>query len=130
MMGHNEIRGSNVHTMKERSAPANLVTRLAALGGMFGVGTTNTTPEEFITNNENAANLMGNTNMAIGTDVNGFERLPTYGQSPLPLWQRAANVNEFSRTLGVCTTGNKTWNYINDGGVSHYGMMPEFFWDV
>lgn len=130
MMGHNEIRGSNVHTMKERSAPANLVTRLAALGGMFGVGTTNTTPEEFITNNENAANLMANTNMAIGTDVNGFERLPTYGQSPLPLWQRAANVNEFSRTLGVCTTGNKTWNYINDGGVSHYGMMPEFFWDV
>jgi hypothetical protein len=130
LMGHNAIRGTNEHTMKERSAPTALVSRLAALGGMFGVGTSDLTPEEFITNANNAWSAMGNKNIAIGTDVNGFEKLPKIGASTLPLWKRESNVNEYDRIFGFCRTGNKTWNYFTEGGVSHYGMMPEFFWDV
>lgn len=129
IMGHNAIRGTNEHTMKERSAPTRLVNRVAALGGMFGVGTSDISPEEFVTNANNAWAAMGNKNIAIGSDVNGFERLPKLGKYT-SLTQQEFNLGTFTPPYGRCTTGTKTWNYVKDGGVSHYGMMPEFFWDV
>ena len=133
MMGHNEIRGTSEHTMKERSAPDYLVRRVAALGGMFGVGTANSNPKDFIKNASNAMGQMANKNIAIGTDVNGFERLPnigTGGRTKFQDMQLASFLSTFNNQFGFCRTGNKTWNYVTDGGVSHYGMMPEFFWDV
>lgn len=130
MMGHNAIRGTNEHTMKERSAPVYLVNRVAALGGMFGVGTSDSRPTEFIDNANNAYNAMGNKNIAIGTDVNGFERLPKSEQTVYDFNTKNEALRYFTSTIGNCKTGNKTWNYFTDGGVSHYGMMPEFFWEV
>jgi hypothetical protein len=129
IMGHNAIRGTNDHTMKERSAPRAIVNRLAALGGMFGVGSSESTPEEFIANATNALAAMNNDNIAIGTDVNGFEELPKLGKYA-SVTQQEFNLGRFNPTFGKCITGNKTWNYVKDGGVSHYGMFPEFFWDV
>lgn len=127
LMGHNAIRGTNDHTMKERSAPVDLVRRVAALGGMFGVGTADITPQEFIENADTAWRTMGKINIAIGTDVNGFERLPKAGSLGA---NKELYIQNFSRSFGLCTTGARTWNYVADGGVAHYGMMPEFFWDV
>jgi hypothetical protein len=41
----------------------------------------------------------------------------------------AADTGEF-RIGGRQTTGNHTWDYVLEGGVSHYGLMPEFLFDV
>ncbi len=130
MMGHNAIRGTNEHTMKERSAPTYLINRVAALGGMFGIGTADTHPTEFIADANNAFAAMGNKNIAIGTDVNGFEKLPKSERLVYDFNTQNEALRYFTSTIGICKTGNKTWNYFTDGGVAHYGMMPEFFWEV
>lgn len=86
VMGHNGVRGKD---SDERSAPADLVRRLAKLGGMMGAGTAHTNATDFVSSylrtwNElkavsNEAGLLG-----LGTDVNGFERLPHHGTSKNP----------------------------------------------
>jgi microsomal dipeptidase-like Zn-dependent dipeptidase len=129
IMGHNGLRGPG---SSERSAPPALVRRIAALRGMFGVGTAKSTPSAFIDSYRAVWKEMGGRAVAIGTDVNGFERLPTHTHAAT----QAASDAFYARFLtqsGITTkqkTQNRTWDYVRDGGVSHYGLMPEFLFDV
>jgi microsomal dipeptidase-like Zn-dependent dipeptidase len=129
VMGHNNLRGPNA---KERSAPPALVRRIAALGGMFGVGTSNITASAFIDSYHAVWEAMGKRAVGIGTDVDGFERLPTHAKS---VTQEASDAfyARFLSESGIITkqkTGSRTWDYVLDSGVSHYGLMPEFLFDV
>jgi microsomal dipeptidase-like Zn-dependent dipeptidase len=129
VMGHNGLRGA---PGSERSAPIALVRRIAALNGMFGVGTSNTTPDELIANYRAVWEEMGWRAVAIGTDVNGFERLPRHTKAPD---QATSNrfYSRFLRESGIASkqrTGTRTWDYVTDNGVSHYGLLPEFLFDV
>ncbi|MBK8878564.1 MAG: DUF3421 domain-containing protein [Haliscomenobacter sp.] len=117
-MGHNGIR---IGTGAERSASIEMVKRVSALGGMFGVGTADTNPSDFVKNYNVAWYVMGSRNTAIGADVNGFE--------PLPKASPNLNSNDFYRGLEKCTTGNRTWDYTKEG-VAHYGLMTEFLRDA
>lgn len=132
VMGHNELRGSNSNTQNERNAPLALVRRIANLGGMVGLGTSKATPDEFVQHYRAMWAAMGNKSVGIGTDVNGFEPLPRHLK---PTDQATSNsfYARFLKESGITTrlkTGDKTWDYIKEKGVSHYGMMPEFFFDV
>jgi len=129
VMGHNGLRRPQA---TERSAPPALVRRIAALGGMFGVGTADITPSAFIDSYRAAFEAMGKRAVAIGTDVNGFEPLPKHTKV---VTQEASDAfyARFLSESGITTkqrTGNRTWDYVLDGGVSHYGLMPEFLFDV
>jgi microsomal dipeptidase-like Zn-dependent dipeptidase len=129
VMGHNGIRGPGGN---ERSAPESLVRRMAALGGMFGVGTSKTTPADFVKNYSSVWAAMGNRAVGIGTDVNGFEPLPRHSR-PVTAAASARFYGSFLRQSGVTSrikTGNRTWDYILDQGVAHYGLMPEFLFDT
>jgi microsomal dipeptidase-like Zn-dependent dipeptidase len=136
MMGHNGLRErkSNGDT-NERSAPAALLGRMAKLGGILGVGTADITAKEFVANYESAWRAMGkgSVGIGIGTDVNGMERLPRRGGANDPSASDAF-YRDFFRNSPVITsrqiTGTRTWDYVRDGGVSHYGLLPEFIYDV
>ncbi|MDW8019160.1 MAG: membrane dipeptidase [Chloroherpetonaceae bacterium] len=134
-MGHNGIRsiGGN-----ERNAPRELVERISRLGGMLGVGTAHATPEQFVRNFQSAWEAMGGRAVAVGTDVNGFELLPHHRRP-----NTSSESDRFYRDFfsfpyfegritdksGIQGSSRK-WDYITEGGVSHYGLMPEFFYDV
>lgn len=130
-MGHNGIRGENGN---ERGAPISMIRDgIAPLGGMFGVGAAHTNYSDFINNFRQVRTAMGNRSVAIGTDVNGFERLP----ERLDGKGNTENSNTFYQSFfeqsGIrtkCITGNRTWDYVQDGGVSHYGIMPEFLHEI
>jgi len=124
--GHNGIgeEGGN-----ERNLSAELVENIFESGGMIGIGSTDALPENFANNFMKVYNRMNFRNVAIGTDANGMEPLPraTPGLNSVAFYG--------GMRLPKCTTGNKTWDYTNNGpegkgGVAHYGLMPEFFRDV
>jgi microsomal dipeptidase-like Zn-dependent dipeptidase len=131
VMGHNGIRGADG---KERNAPLKLVRRVAALGGMFGVGTSHATPDEFVQNYRAVWEAMGKRAVAVGTDVNGFEPLPKHMRSKDAGTSTAFYTGFFKdspiKTKSGISGSTRTWDYIKEGGVSHYGLMPEFFYDV
>ena len=94
--------------------------KIIELGGMLGLG-----------HGDNAAGFAGTMayvgqvagykNLAIGTDVN-IVALP--GPPTTPSGKLSQEL-----PIGPIKTGNKTWDYktYNADGVSHYGMLPEFF---
>ncbi len=88
IMGHNRVRvrGDSKHPASERSAPADLVRKIAEIGGMMGEGTAGTNPVDFVQQFNRAwaelqkgGNHSGLSYLGIGTDVNGFEHLPDRG---------------------------------------------------
>ena len=97
VMGHNGLRGEKGD---ERGAPLALVPRISNLGGMFGLGTANTTPREFIKNYKAVLTEMGGRAVAIGTDVNGFERLPRH-ERPSTEHESTAFYGNFLSELGI-----------------------------
>lgn len=131
-MGHNGIRGAQGN---ERNAHLDMVRRLSALGGMFGVGTAHTTPDAFVQNYRAVWDAMGRRAVGIGTDVNGFEPLP-YHLRPNDAATSARFYEGFFReypnirSRSGITGSTRQWDYIREGGVSHYGLMPEFLYDV
>jgi hypothetical protein len=92
---------------------------------MFGVGTANTEPQDFARNVEIVSAAMERATafpgVAIGTDANGFERLPRASAG--------LDSREFYRRFPKATTGNRTWDYTTEG-VVHYGLMADFLEDV
>lgn len=126
-MGHNELRSAEG---KERNVTPAVVSRLMRLGGMFGVGTANIDPRTFVKNYMDVWNAAGRKSLGIGTDVNGFERLPYTTRNEIN------SLNFYTGFFGngviktKCKTGNKTWDYLKEGGVAHYGLLPEFLYDV
>ncbi len=126
-MGHNglqNVRGS------ERIASLNTVQRIAALGGVFGVGTTDseehhTDAQTFISSFNEVWTAMGGDSygaVAIGTDANGMERLPRASPG-------LNSATFYDATFQPAKTGNRTWDYTTEG-VAHYGLMADFFRDV
>lgn len=106
----------------ERSASASTAARVAALEGVFGVGTADTNPNKFISSFNTVLSAMGNRPaVAIGTDVNGMERLPRASSG--------LNSTAFYSGFPKATTGNRTWDYTTEG-VAHYGLMADFMKDV
>lgn len=93
VMGHNGVRGPLPGASRqdyegdERSAPADVVGRVAALGGMMGAGTAETNPSEFVVNYRRTLSVLKagaktkgvTTGLGLGTDANGFEPLPHRG---------------------------------------------------
>jgi len=126
-IGHNGIRHANG---VERHASISATQRVAALGGLFGVGTSDSEEHHsdastFIASfNEVWATLSAKGSaprVAIGTDVNGMERLP---RAP-----KSHSVNFYNSDFPRSTTGSRTWDYTVEG-VSQYGLMADFMKDV
>lgn len=138
VMGHNKIRVAKKNNPKnedgsERDAPAGLARRLAQLGGMMGVGAADQTAAEFVADYRRVLNTMGSNAFAgIGTDVNGMERLPKSARAAVPANSQTFYSSFFSASPIKTrqTTGSRTWDYVLNGGVPHYGLMPEFLHDV
>lgn len=125
-IGHNGIQNFR---SSERIASLNTVKRIAALKGVFGVGTAdseehNYDAQTFISSFNEVWTAMGGNSygaVAIGTDVNGMERLPRASQG----LNSAIFYNNFPKSK----TGNKEWDYTKEG-VAHYGLMADFLRDV
>lgn len=126
-IGHNGLQNSRD---SERIASIANVQRVARLGGVFGVGTADSDkhPTDAVTviNSFNAvwATMAGNggtPRVAIGTDVNGMERLPR--ASP------GLSSGDFYSGFTKSKTGNHTWDYTKDG-VAHYGLIADFMRDI
>lgn len=135
-MGHNGLRkppcpGAAKPCSSERHASLTSIQRIARLGGVFGVGTAdsnehNTDSATFIRSFNDIWSAMesvqgGTPRVAIGTDVNGMERLPRAPKSVSPNFYN----NDFLKSK----TGNRTWDYTVEG-VAHYGLMADFMKDV
>lgn len=132
IMGHTGVRAEN---STERMAPPDLMREVADAGGMIGLGTADTTPEAFIYSHGRVKEVVGAASVAIGTDANGFERLPRNQES----CESGSNIQEsdaFYKNFMSDTNiqksrlGNRVWDYVMDCGVSHYGLMAEFMYDV
>jgi microsomal dipeptidase-like Zn-dependent dipeptidase len=122
-IGHNGIREV---AGNERAAARQLVDKLADLGGMFGLGTSDSEKahsdaNSFINNFQSIWKVMGQKSVAMGTDVNGLERLPRVSQG--------LNAATFYQNFPPCRTGNRTWDYTTEG-VAHYGLMADFVKDI
>jgi microsomal dipeptidase-like Zn-dependent dipeptidase len=123
-IGHNGLRGTEA---SERNASRATTTRVSALGGMFGVGTSDSDDGHadavsYITNFQQVWTVMGNRAVAMGTDVNGMERLPR--ASPGLSTDRF-----YSGGFTKCRTGSREWDYTTEG-VTHYGLMADFMQDI
>lgn len=124
-IGHNGLQNRRA---SERIASLNTVKRIAALGGVFGVGTAdseehNFDAQTFISSFNEVWAAMGGDSygaVAIGTDVNGMERLPRASKG-LPV--------QFYAGFPMAQTGNRIWDYRIEG-VAHYGLMADFLLDV
>jgi microsomal dipeptidase-like Zn-dependent dipeptidase len=123
-IGHNGLRGPSGN---ERGASQKTVERVAALGGVFGVGTADSEHDKtdaikFINNVSTISTTVpGLRGIGLGTDVNGMERLPRASEG--------LNSDAFYKSFPKCTTGNRTWDYTKEG-VAHYGLMADFIKDV
>ena len=120
-IGHNGLRGNGG---KERAAARATIQSVAQLGGIFGIGTADSEEghsdaESYIANFSQISPLIKG--VAIGSDVNGMERLPRASQG--------LNSNEFYSDFPKCTTGNRTWDYTTEG-VAHYGLMADYIKDI
>jgi hypothetical protein len=107
-----------------------VVLRVEILVGLFGVVTNvsvehlTDSPEffhSFIKVWQTMSSDGGQPRVAIGTDVNGMERLP---KAPSGL-----DSNTFYKDFPRSMTGNKSWDYTREG-VAHYGLMADFLKDV
>jgi microsomal dipeptidase-like Zn-dependent dipeptidase len=117
--GHNIIQPENGDINENYRTVAQLK-RIAALGGMFGLGWSQGDSATFLKNYRSALKIMDNKNIAIGTDVNGL----VTGPAPRP-GSRVIYNNSFK----MCSSGYRCWDY-NREGVAHYGLLPDFIQDL
>lgn len=140
-IGHNGIRKQ---TGSERHALEATVERIAKLGGVFGVGTSdseehNSDAATFINSFNEVWSVMarngGIPRVAMGTDVNGMERLPRASKN-IPDSAQFYSAHYYADIpdnmeddFQKCITGNRQWDYTREG-VAHYGLMADFIRDV
>ncbi len=131
--GHNGERPVTGNEITERNFTLPQFKRIARLGGMMGVGTSDTDAQDFIRNYSNMLYIMENKNVAIGTDVNGWEKLPRAilqnGVDRHGVMKVKSNVVYDAGFQRCRTEGGRVWDY-NVEGVAHYGLMPDFLKDV
>ena len=134
-LGHNGMRksGTGEHGT-ERNVDAAMALRVGRLGGMFGLGTADLTPDQVIEEYNKVVEAMGNKGEfnvypGVGTDANGLEPLPkaTAGLNSNTFY--TSNFLSRLKTAGGNESGGRTWDYTKDG-VAHYGLMNEFMRDL
>jgi hypothetical protein len=121
--GHNGLladncisgRGSDLQHCNENQRTTAQYEKIRSLGGMVGLGHGGQATN-FVREYRKVLELMGNTPVAIGTDVNGLEALP----APDPL----APVR-YDASFPMYRFGNRTWNF-NVDGFAHYGLFPDY----
>jgi hypothetical protein len=139
-IGHNGIRHPG---SVERHASVSSAQRVAALGGLFGVGTSDSEEHHgdavsFIHSFNEVWGIMSangsSPRLAIGTDVNGMERLPraSPGLNSATFYSSSyfddiPDAQELP--FPMFSTGTRTWDYTKEG-VAHYGLMADFMRDV
>lgn len=141
--------------VNERSAPVDVLKTIANMGGMLGVGSANASPIAWAESYARAReHISAPGALAIGSDADGFEPLPhRYGEddneSDAKVLQHSNAVgsadfykkffeqqHDQQRSLGFGVTSKqrrpngKEWDYVTEGGVVHYGLMPEFLYEV
>ena len=137
LMGHNAVRPHGGH---ERNVPADILRNVLQNGGMLGLGTAlegNDVPSALVANFNTAMGIgvrsMPKGAFGLGTDVNGFEPLPHHGRPQTPA-SSDQFYNQFFAASAIKTKSvrpnGQPFDYIREGGVSHYGLMPEFLFDV
>jgi len=124
--GHAGLRGdcsTNSVCGSERDRTESQYKRIVEQGGMLGLGHGGN-EKGFMGTMNSVGAIVDYKNLAIGTDVN---IVPLPGPPVTVEGALDGNIN-----LGSLKTGNKTWDYkeYNTGGVSHYGLLPEFFQSV
>jgi len=138
--GHSGVRGFGGMDAENSRSRAQLA-RIANLRGMFGLGTNGALSVGWLAGYHAAMLAMGYGSpvyesgmIGFGTDLNGLVLAPpappdhnainyTNGSFPLP---RSAR-KPASSPLPIGPPFE--WDY-NFDGVAHYGMLPEFIWDV
>lgn len=117
--GHSGMRDS---LGSERELSLAEYAKLKQVGGMVGAGNGNRA-SLFVKNYRGLLHVMGDRNVAIGTDAGGFY--------PLPFRDSTIHLDYAAAHLTKCTTGNRTWD-INVDGVAHYGLLPDYIkcWEL
>ena len=114
--GHNGPRGvggtENARTVEQYA-------RIAALGGMAGLGWEHQTARGFMEKVRAVRAAMGGAPVGFGTDANSLVLSP-----PPP----AGTPIDYSR-FPQASLGLRTWDY-NEEGVAHYGLMPDYLREV
>jgi microsomal dipeptidase-like Zn-dependent dipeptidase len=118
ILGHNGVRDASG---SERSVSESFARRVGRLGGMFGVGTSDTSPADFIAAYRRAYGAIGGRAAALGSDANGME--------PLPRASAGLSSAAFYDGFPKSRTGNREWDYTVEGA-AHYGLMWDFLRDV
>jgi len=118
--GHNGLRTTGRLGTGENTRTRLQYARIAALGGMAGIGWADTDAPGFLESFRRVSEAMRGRDLALGTDINGLvlgPRKPPYD-----------NAVDYSQ-MPMARTGAKEWNY-NAEGVAHYGLMPDFLVDL
>jgi microsomal dipeptidase-like Zn-dependent dipeptidase len=131
--GHSGLRGIGPAPHAENMRSATQLQRIAHLHGMFGLGSDGAVAGTWLQQYQMAMANMGPGYqpgaIAFGTDLNGVVKAPRpggpgrviYGNGTFPLPKSS-----------IALPGGpplRSWDYGTDG-VAHYGMLPEFIWDV
>jgi microsomal dipeptidase-like Zn-dependent dipeptidase len=114
--GHNGMRAPGG---SENSRTPAQVRRIAALGGMFGVGSDGIDAPTFVRNYGAVAASMSHRGVGLGTDLNGLVKGPP---------PRAGSI-QYAAAFPKSRTGTREWDY-NTDGVAHYGMLADFLRDL
>jgi microsomal dipeptidase-like Zn-dependent dipeptidase len=131
--GHSGLRGVGPPPHAENMRSASQLQRIAHLHGMFGLGSDGAIAVSWLQQYQMAMSNMGPAYqpgaIGFGTDLNGVVKGPRKGH--------VVYGNGSNGTFGLAKS-NVTlppggviheWDY-NASGVAHYGMLPEFIWDV
>ncbi|MDQ3180736.1 MAG: hypothetical protein M3Q33_09470 [Acidobacteriota bacterium] len=130
--GHTGLRADQ---KTENSRSPEQLARIYKLGGMFGLGVSDTTANLWVGQYTTASGYMGADSegrIAIGSDLNGLVKgtePPVKGDmfNPLKTGQQLKACSEIIYNSGFTKskTGDMTWNYCSDG-VAHYGLLADF----
>jgi microsomal dipeptidase-like Zn-dependent dipeptidase len=118
--GHNGMRGRMGQNSENARTSAQL-TKIAALKGMFGLGTAHQNAYQWISNYAAAVYVMRTPgSVAMGTDLNGLVVAPG---------KRVGSHVAYSSSNPMSSLGTKKWDY-NTDGVAHYGLLADFLQDA
>jgi microsomal dipeptidase-like Zn-dependent dipeptidase len=145
--GHNGLRTGSAPSNSENSRTAAEYQKIAARHGMAGIGVAGANARAWpaVANSVLAAGG-NNLYIALGTDANGMSKLPEAPpsicngmnscgvMSPQSIVATGFRCNgqrcvKYDAAFPQPSTLSRKWDY-NFGGVSHYGMIPDFLRDV
>jgi microsomal dipeptidase-like Zn-dependent dipeptidase len=146
--GHNQMRSASGEPNENNRTPDQL-NKIAALGGMFGLGSDAVTAAGYLNDYLTASQSMVIASkglvprhqvvgrVAFGTDLNGLVRGPrpvvaldfTTADLAKASQIKACYDRIYNSSFVMSETGDKKWNYCT-AGVAHYGMLADFLKDM